>query len=269
MPQIQVTLTPAESKRLIGKGVAALPEVKRALREGTVIIALGTTNAYVAEELLGRKMDRERFVAGVVLPKGTCFLPEERRLHEIIIRKGKVTDARMDEILQDLTPKDVFIKGANAIDSSGMAGIFMGSPTGGTMGKVLGVLVSRGVKLIIPVGLEKFVPSSVLEAAELAGKFRFTYATGCPVGVMPVPGKVVNELTAIQVLTGARAIVIGRGGVSGAGGSVTLLIEGAPGQLHSARRLVDGIKGEPDTRIETDCRSCGETLCGYRKRHSS
>ena len=58
MPQIQVTLTPAESKRLIAMGVAALPEVKRALREGIVIVAVGTTNARVAEELLGRKIDR-------------------------------------------------------------------------------------------------------------------------------------------------------------------------------------------------------------------
>ena len=89
MPQIQVTLTPAESKRLIAMGVAALPEVRKALRGGIVIVALGTTNVRVAEELLGRKIDRERFAAGVILPKGTCGVPVEKRLHEIVIHRGK------------------------------------------------------------------------------------------------------------------------------------------------------------------------------------
>lgn len=44
-----VTLTPAESKRLIAKGVAAMPEVKNALGSGIIIFARGTTNTYVAE----------------------------------------------------------------------------------------------------------------------------------------------------------------------------------------------------------------------------
>jgi hypothetical protein len=265
MPQIQVTLTPAESKRLIGKGVAALPEVKKALREGIIIIGVGTTNACVAEEVLGRKIDRERFAAGVILPKGTCCVPAEKRLHEIVIRRGKVLDVRMDEVLKDLTEKDVFIKGANAIDASGIVGVFMSSPTGGTIGKAFGTVMSRGVNLIIPVGMEKFIPGSVREVSELAGKFRFDYATGCSVGVMPVAGKVVTELNAIQILTGAKAMVIGKGGVSGAGGSVTLLVRGSSAQLRAVRKLVERVKGEPDTKIETDCGTCEETHCGYLK----
>jgi hypothetical protein len=266
MPQIQVTLTPAESKRLIGKGVAALPEVKRALREGTIIIAVGTTNACVAEELLGRKIDHERFAAGVILQKGTCCVPMEKRFHEIVIRRGEVVDVRMEDVLKDLTQEDVFVKGANAIDASGLAGIFMSSPTGGTIGKALGTVMSRGVNLIIPVGMEKFIPGSVREASKLAGKFRSDYATGCPVGVMPVVGKVVTELEAIQILTGAEALVIGRGGVSGGEGSTTLLVRGSAAQLSAARKLVENIKGEPETRIYTDCRTCEETHCGYLKR---
>jgi hypothetical protein len=263
MPQIQVTLTPAESKRLIGKGVAALLEVKKALRQGIVIIGVGTTNACVAEELLGRKIDRERFAAGVILPKGTCCLPVEKRLHEIVIRKGKVLDIRMDDVLKDLTEKDVFIKGANAIDASGAVGIFMSSPNGGTIGRAIGTVMSRGVNLIIPVGIEKFIPGSVREASELAGKFRSEYSTGCSVGVMPVAGKVVTELDAIQILTGAEAVVIGKGGISGAGGSVTLLVRGSQAQLRAVRKLVEKVKGEPDLKIETDCATCKETHCGY------
>jgi len=35
MSQIQITLTPSESKRFIAKAVAALPEVRGARRKGT------------------------------------------------------------------------------------------------------------------------------------------------------------------------------------------------------------------------------------------
>ena len=57
---------PAAAKRLIAKGVAAHPIVERALREGTIVITLGTTNACVAEELTGEPIDRGAFAAGVI-----------------------------------------------------------------------------------------------------------------------------------------------------------------------------------------------------------
>jgi len=61
-----VVLNPNASKRLIAKGVAALPVVKQALTSGTVVITLGTTNALVAEELLERPIDRGAFAAGFI-----------------------------------------------------------------------------------------------------------------------------------------------------------------------------------------------------------
>ena len=72
---VQITLTPAESKRLIAKAVVNLGEIKKAFKNGIIVIGVGTTNAYVAEELLGQKIERERFVAGVVIPRGTFVLP--------------------------------------------------------------------------------------------------------------------------------------------------------------------------------------------------
>ena len=50
-------LTVAESKRLIAKAVAQMPIVKNALANGMVIIIKGTTNAYVAEEITGKKAE--------------------------------------------------------------------------------------------------------------------------------------------------------------------------------------------------------------------
>ncbi|HID60977.1 MAG TPA: hypothetical protein EYP46_03860, partial [Hadesarchaea archaeon] len=239
------------SKRLIAKAVAVLPEVKKAFKDGIIIIGLGTTNARVAEEILGRKIERERFAAGVILPKGTCAVPRDKRIHEIVIREGKVINARVDEVLKDLTSKDVIIKGANAIDAVGTAGIFLASRNGGTIGRTLGTIKSRGVNLVVPAGLEKFIPGSVLEVSRRAGIFRFDYATGCPVGVMPVSGKVITELNAIRILTGAEAVVMGMGGVSGAQGSATLLIGGSDAQIRAVRKLLEKVKNEPETRIET------------------
>jgi len=266
MPNIQVTLTPAESKRLIAKAVAALPEVKRALRQGTIVIGLGTTNARVAEELLGKKIESEKFVAGVVLPKGTCVVPHERRIGNIIIRGGKLIKSKLDDILLELTAGDVFIKGANALDASGTAGVLLASRRGGTLGRSLGTIMARGVTFIIPVGLEKFIPGSIQRVSRTTGIFRVSYATGYPSGIMPIAGKVITELEAFEILTGAGAIAMGKGGISGAEGSVTLLVQGTQKQLSKARKLVNGIKGEPGTKVETNCRTCKLPDCWYRAR---
>ncbi len=266
MLHIQVTLTPAESKRLIAKAVAALPEVKRALRQGTIVVGLGTTNACVAEELLGKKIEREKFVAGAVLPKGTCVVPRERRIGNLIIRRGKLIKSKLDDILLELTADDVFIKGANALDASGTAGVLLASRGGGTLGRALGAIMARGVNFIIPVGLEKFIPGSIQKVSKTTGIFRASYATGYPSGIMPVAGKVITELEAFRILTGAEAIAMGKGGISGAEGSVTLSVQGTQKQLIKARKLVNGIKGEPGTKVKTNCRTCKLPDCWYNRR---
>ena len=43
MKSTQFYLTPAAGKRLIAKGIAALPAVRTALLQGTVVIVAGTT----------------------------------------------------------------------------------------------------------------------------------------------------------------------------------------------------------------------------------
>src|SRR5208337_2828860 len=53
-------LTVADSKRLI---------VKNALAKGMVIIIKGTTNAYVAEEITGKKVEHAAFVTGRIEPE--------------------------------------------------------------------------------------------------------------------------------------------------------------------------------------------------------
>ena len=53
----QFLITPAAGKRLIARAVAEHPLVVRALKSGTVAIIAGTTNGYIAEEVLSRAKD--------------------------------------------------------------------------------------------------------------------------------------------------------------------------------------------------------------------
>ena len=63
-----VALTPSESKRVIAKGVAALPEVKRAMERGLIVVGRGTTNAFVVEELTGEKIEnKSHYAAGFIV----------------------------------------------------------------------------------------------------------------------------------------------------------------------------------------------------------
>jgi len=115
--QAQVILTVSESKRLIGRAVAQMPAVKQALKEGMVIICKGTTTGYVAEEILGRKIERGAFVTGRTYPeKGGQRLEPESTLPEVILIKGQLqTNLPLAEAVKKLQAGDVVIKGANAL----------------------------------------------------------------------------------------------------------------------------------------------------------
>jgi len=58
-----IVLTASASKRLIARGVAAHPIVEKARTEGTIIVTLGTTNGYVAQELAEGAVDQAAFAA--------------------------------------------------------------------------------------------------------------------------------------------------------------------------------------------------------------
>jgi hypothetical protein len=121
-----VVLTPAESKRLIAKAVAILPEVKRALAQGTVIIALGTTNAFVVEEILGINLSKSCYTAGYIGGGELRTTSAEIRLGTCVLKKGKKVEMPVEDALKGFGPEDVIVKGANAIDPWGNAGVLTG-----------------------------------------------------------------------------------------------------------------------------------------------
>lgn len=258
--KIVVTLTPSESRRLIAKGVVRLAEVQRALQHGTIIVTLGTTNAYVAEEILHAlpepniRIDKQRYAAGVITDRGLGVVPQEERVNELILKKGKISEERTGDVLQDLSADDVFIKGANALDATGTAGILMANPFGGTIGSALGTVMARGVQFIIPVGIEKTVPYSIADAAQRVGIGRCYKTLGWAVGLMPVHGTIITELEAFRLLGADDAFPLAAGGVDGGEGSVSICVEARVEKLGELMTLVTGIKGEPPVNVvNADC----------------
>lgn len=255
------TLTGAESKRLIAKGVAQLPEVQAALQEGLIFIAGGTTNAFIAEELTGMTIDKGHYTAGVITKGVHCVTDPTARKQPIVLRNGQPVEMTMPEALEAFRGRDVFIKGGNAVDVDGNVGVMVGDPWGGTIGRSMGRLMALGAKLILPVGLEKLVPS-VPAAANFAGLDEVDYTLGMRVGLIPVNyGTVMTELDALDLLADLDEVVhVGGGGIAGSEGAVTLGVSGEEEEVRKIMALVRAIKGEPALQTTkrkcSECRSC-------------
>jgi len=221
-----IVLNPSESKRLIARGVAQMPIVQQALRRGRVIIGNGVTNAFVAEELTDKKMPKWRYAAGVVAGGRLDVTDSATRPAPVALKHGKPFRGTWVELLQEFDRGDVFIKGANAVDAEGNVGVLLGSPVGGTVGQMHGILAARGAHLVVPVGLEKMVPD-VIEAARHCGAATLDLSDGIACG-MAVLGnaEVVTELEACQLLFGVEAWHVASGGVAGSEGAVVIAIEG-------------------------------------------
>jgi len=237
-----VVLTVPESKRLIAKGVSAMGIVKKALAEGMVTIAKGTTNGRVVEEILGEKIDRSSYVTGNIRPsrgaRGDVRLSAS--LPDIVLRKGKkVEELSSVDSVAEMKQGDVFIKGCNAVNyQQKLGGILIGHPTtGGTIGGTVGAIFSKKIHLVLPVGLEKSVYADM---NEISRKVREDdeYVRNAPT-LMPVSGHIVTEIEALEILAGVKALQVAAGGVAGAEGSVWLLVEGDRSQVEKALEIIE------------------------------
>ncbi|OFV85181.1 MAG: hypothetical protein A2W26_09880 [Acidobacteria bacterium RBG_16_64_8] len=240
-----VVLTPAESKRLLAKAVAGLPEVRWAYANGRLAVTSGTTDSLVVEELTGEKIEPYRFCVGMSAAGMLTMSAEEDRVLGRFYENGQRVDTPYPEFIKSLVKGDVIIKGANAVDPWGNAGVLLCNETGGLVGAMFGVASARGIQVISPVGLEKQVVS-VPEAAAGWGQLTLDYAMGVRVGMSSLSGLlVVTEIQALALLAGVRARLLACGGIGGNEGAVVLLLEGDDDGLDRAIRLVEGLKGEP------------------------
>ena len=240
-----IVLTPAESKRLIARAVASHPLVREAMRNGRVLVTNGTTNAYVGEELLGRSISKYHYAAGYIAGGALRTTSSSERLAPLAFWQGKLVDTPMKDFLKDFGAEDVLIKGASAVDPLGHVGVLVANDQGGTIGMALGIVAARGCHLIVPVGLEKLIPS-VERAAAQCGTLRFKHATGLACGLVPVVNAmVITEIQALVMLGDVEATHVASGGIADCLGAVTLAVTGSSEAVDQTFALVQGLKGEP------------------------
>lgn len=252
-------LNPWESKRLIGRAVARLPEVRHALAEAQIVIAHGSTNVFVAEEILGYCPGREKYVSGQVINGTLCQTESSEKPAILRLVKGQPVPPvpTMEETLAGWDDSCVFIKGANAVDPEFNAAVFNAHPSAGTIGFAYGKICGMGIPLIVPIGLEKLIPS-VKNASNQLGHARVDYFNGQKIGMLPlINAKVVSEIQAFDILYGLPAVHVGGGGVSGSEGTVVLSVNGDDAAVEKAIAEIDAIKGEPPLALQKAlCETC-------------
>ena len=244
-----VVLKPSASKRLIARGVAALPGLQHALQDHTVVVTLGTTNAYVAEELLGEPIDRGAFAAGVIDTRWNV----NARLGEasdVVIKEGQQIPFDAEKIPGTLAIGDVVIKGGNALDPWGTVGVLMAAATGGTVGRYVPLALARGIEIVIPISVAKSIHTSVSDLATQMGSRRIELGEGLPCGIFPLAGHVVSEIEALDLLFGVQAAHVASGGVGEGRGSVSLLLDGDEEAVRSAIAYMQELASEPDEAVE-------------------
>ncbi|MGC9393903.1 MAG: hypothetical protein ACP5J4_03520 [Anaerolineae bacterium] len=245
----QFNLTPVMGKRLIAKGMAQHPDVQRVLEKGTLLIVAGTTNGYVAEEILtmlgqAEGFSRVGFRRGVTVAQG-AKLPKAELAGDVVIVHGQWQPGKtVFDVAESLKAGDVVLKGGNAFDPYGQAAVQIGHPQGGTVMEVVPAVIGRRVQLIVPIGLEKRVFDDIH-----ALSLRVNDPTTDGPRLMPLPGQIFTEFDAIQLLTGAEAILIAGGGIFGAEGSAWIGVSGTEEQVAAAAELIKSVAGEPPCEV--------------------
>lgn len=248
----QFVLTPAMGKRLIGKGMAVHPSVQAVLKSGTLVIVAGSTNGYVAEEILKatgqeREFTRSGFRRGTVFPPG--FDPRSVASEfrgDVVLVNGKWQQGKtIFDVADTLKAGDLVLKGGNAVDLvARRAAVLIGDPQTGTAGAAIRAVVGRRVRMIVPVGLEKRVTEDL---DDLANELNAPDATGPRFLILP--GMVFTELDAINHLTGATARLVSAGGIYGAEGSLWISVTGQAAQVTAAAELIESVQNEPLCKV--------------------
>lgn len=265
--KFQFTLTVSEGKLLIAKAIASLPDVRRALTDGLILLKGGTTVSALSEELC----DEPLRISGRISRRGTVSsgAAEPSGSHSLLLRKGvpEPGDGRLAEIACEMGPDDVFVCGANLIDPWGGAAMMAGRDLGGEPGRIISTIESEGVRCLVAAGLEKLSPVPVKEAFGETGRKIPAWSMGMSVGLIPVPGRVITELEALTILGYPRRWLVGRGGISGAEGASTIVVEDESREkqddfMELLRKIKGAVVSGASTSLE-ECLRCGPARAGH------
>ena len=281
MMRAQVVLTSAESKKVIAKSVVKMEAVKKAFREGLLVIHPSSSTYFIPEELTGKKPEGI-WLVGMIAPRGACVegltlkVMEEDKFKELsdpanfpfswVFRKGRLEmGTKLMDVLREMKEGDVYIKGINAVDTHGYVGVLLASLAGGTIGKVLAAQRERKFETLYLGGLEKLLPGSIQEVAKETGRANTADALGVPCGLLPIKGKAVSEVEAFKTLFEVEAFPISAGGVGGAEGAVMLVLKGEEDRVRAAMKSMhEEIKGTKLPKvIMAKCGTCHLPGCCF------
>ncbi len=236
-----IVLPPDTARHLIGRAVAELPQLKRAMVNGRIIIAGGGTTRHVVQSLLGEDPGHAAFSIGWIQGGAFAETPvKSRGPGPYLIEHSHVSRGWPGPLLEQFEAGDIYIKSGNAIDAEGNVGILLGSPVGGGIGSALPIIYARGAELIIPISLTKLVPSIPAIGGKL-GQQRLSQATGAPLGYMPIMAgfaTVVTELDAIRILYDLTATMVASGGAEDCEGAVTLHVAGSAEKIGKLMKAI-------------------------------
>lgn len=268
--RVQITLTVAEAKWLIAKAIAQLPEVRRAQAEGSILFKGGTTVSAVCEELCGEPLA----ILGRISPAGarTSAAPGAVSRHCALLRAGilEAVQERLEAVAESLGPADVIIVGANAIDAFGHAAMMIGVRGGGAPWRVLAGVMADHAHVLIAVGSEKLVPGNLQEILTRTSRLDVDRADGMAVGLVPLVGKVITEVEALQILGGVDCWIIGKGGIGGAEGATTLVAQGSKEAITAVLAAVAAVRGKGHSGIPQtlpDCSGPSRSCAAHRACH--
>jgi len=243
----QLVFTPWESKAFIAKVILQHPLIEATLEEGVIGIGRGTTNAYIIKEILDHtdnkdfSFDIANYVAGCI--DGSLWVSHpDTRAPEIAFINGK---PNIQPISQTVEDADVLLKGANAIDSEGIAGVLCAHPQMGTIGTIYARSLARGVPIIVPISLEKQINHDITEILPfLGGQVNIDYVHGLPVSLFPiVGGELFTEIEAIEFIAPSSDVYhIGSGGIYNGAGAVILEVNGVEDELKDLISIYEEIK---------------------------
>ncbi len=251
--RIQLVFNVWESRAFIAKAILMHPDVEQHLKTGNVAIGRGITNAFILKEFLEYtgntefEIDIDNYVAGVI--DGTLWISDsETRTPEVVFKKGKPF---FEPIADSVESCDVVIKGGNALGTDWIAGVLCAHPQGGTIGSVYATCISQGIKMIVPISIEKMVPFAITDIVpNLGGQKNVDYARGLPCSLFPiVGGEVFSEIDAIDLIAAVEVYPIGAGGVYEGAGSTVFEISGIDSEVQKILDVFEQIKGTKPMKV--------------------
>ena len=240
-----MVVRPEEGLRLIGLAVARMPVVQARTRSGRMAIVGGSTTRHVVWSLTGEDPGQDEFAIGWIRDGALGETPRAGRgPGPVLFEEGVMRRGWPGPLLERFDGEDVYVKGANALDPQGNVAVLMGSPTGGSIGAAMALLQARGGTLIVPVSLQKLVPS-IPAVCGLLGHDRVDRVMGIKVGYMPLmagSATVITEISAFRMLTGVHATLVAAGGVDDCVGASVLHLEGGAEEVERAWHLLQRLR---------------------------